>query len=205
MSIAAVFWDIGGVINRTENPRPRDELASELGVSREHLNHLFFSGPKGTLAQLGQITGDELMKYIRHELNLEPNQHPNLLQRFFGGDVVDHELTEYIRRLRPDYKIGVISNAWSQLDKLLMEWGILEIFDLVICSGDVGVMKPDPKIFLMALDEAEVEPHEAVFIDDFIENIHGAQSVGINTIHFQDKIQTLENLERLLGKDKPSN
>ena len=204
MPISAVFWDIGGVINRTKDTGPRDELASELGVSRDYLNHLFFSGPEGTLAQLGQISVEDLLVYIRRELNLEPNQHPDLVQRFFGGDVVDQELVEYIHRLRPEYKIGVISNAWSQLDKLLMEWRIFNIFDIVIGSGDVGVMKPDPEIFRMALDGLGVQPHQSVFIDDFIENIQGAQAVGIHTIHFKNTTQTLEKLERVLKKGNSS-
>ena len=51
MPIKAVIWDIGGVIARTEDLAPRDQLAQELGVTRDRLNYLFFSGPEGTRAQ----------------------------------------------------------------------------------------------------------------------------------------------------------
>ncbi len=201
MPVKAIFWDLGGVISRTEDPAPRDQLASELGVTRDYLNHLFFSGPEGTRAQLGQVTIPELLVNIRRELNLKQGQYPNLVERFFGGDALDEELVEFIRQLGLKYKIGVISNAWGQLDDLLKEWGIEDAFDLVIGSGDVGIMKPDPRIYQMALAGLGVLPQQAVFIDDFIENVHGAQTLGMHTVHFKNRSQALEDLKCLLKVD----
>lgn len=201
MAISAIFWDIGGVINRTEDFKPRDELATELGVSIEYLNHLFFSGPKGTKAQLGQLSIEDLMLHIRRELDLEQDQYPDLLERFFAGDSIDEDLVDYVRQLQSRFKTGVISNAWNHLDDLLSEWGIKGSFDVVIGSGDVGFMKPNPEIYQLALRKLDVQPQEAVFIDDFIENIKGAQALGIHTIHFQNKAQAVEELERILVKE----
>jgi len=203
MAITAILWDIGGVINRTEDLKPRDELASELGVSREYLNHLFFSSSEGTKAQLGQLSIPGLMLHIRRELKLEKDQYPDLIERFFGGDFIDEELVDYVRQLQSDYKTGVISNAWSQLDDLLTSWGIKDAFDVVIGSGDVGIMKPEPEIYQLALQRLGVQPQEAVFIDDFIENINGAQALGIHTIHFRSKDQAVEKLKRILVKENP--
>ena len=81
----------------------------------------------------------------------------------------------------------------------LVEWGIDDAFDIVVGSGDVGIMKPDPRIFLIALERLGVEPHEAVFVDDFIQNIHGAQALGISAIHFRNREQAIQELEQLLG------
>jgi epoxide hydrolase-like predicted phosphatase len=199
MSIKAVIWDIGGVIARTENLAPRNQLAAALGVTRDRLNYLFFSGPEGTRAQTGQITAPELMTYIRGELGLSAGEIPDLQERFFGGDQVDPALVDFIRALRPRYKVGIISNAWSQLLDLLESWGIKDAFDVIIGSGDVGVMKPDPRIYQLALDGLDVLPHEAVFVDDFIENIQGAEALGINAIHFQNTPQALGELKEMLG------
>ena len=201
MAISAILWDIGGVINRTEDPKPREELASELGVSCDYLNHLFFSGPEGTKTQLGQFSIEDLMLHIRHDLGLEQDQYPDLLERFFGGDLIDEDLMDYIRQLQSQYRTGVISNAWNHLDDLLIGWGIMDAFDVVIGSGDVGIMKPDPEIYRLALQGLDVQPQEAVFIDDFIKNIKGAQALGIHTIHFQNKAQAVEELERILVKE----
>lgn len=199
MAIKAVIWDIGGVIARTEDLAPRDQLAAELGVTRDRLNYLFFSGPEGTRAQTGQISVPELMTYIRGELGLSPGEVPDLRERFFGGDLVDPTLVDFIRGLRPQYKVGIISNAWSQLLDLLESWGIEDAFDVIIGSGDMGVMKPDPRIYNLALEGLDVLAHEAVFVDDFIENIQGAKALGIHAIHFRNTPQALEELRKLLG------
>ena len=199
MPIKAVVWDIGGVIMRTEDQAPRAELAAELGVTREYLNELVFGGEQGTRTQVGEISQQELWDYVRSELNLAPGEYPDLRERFFGGDVLDTELVDFIRSLKPRYKIGIISNAWREIEDSLMDWGIDDAFEVVVGSGDVGIMKPDPRIFQIALERLAVEPFEAVFVDDFIQNIHGAQALGIAAIHFQGREQVIRELEQRLG------
>ena len=198
MPIKAVIWDIGGVIARTGDQTPRNQLAADLGVTRNYLNELFFSGPEGTRAQKGEITAEELMVYIRGQLGLAPGEHTDLEKRFFAGDKVDYELVDFIRSLKLKYRIGIISNAWSGLAKLLDGWEIRDAFDVIISSGDVGVMKPDPKIYRLALERLGVQPEDSVFVDDFIENIHGARGLGMHAIYFENPVQTMGDLKELL-------
>jgi epoxide hydrolase-like predicted phosphatase len=198
MPIKAVIWDIGGVIMRTEDQAPRAELAEELGVTRVYLNELVFDGEQGTRAQIGEISRMELWDYVRSELQLAPGEYPDLHERFFGGDVLDTDLVDFIRSLKPRFKIGIISNAWSQIEEALVEWGINDAFEVVVGSGDVGIMKPDPRIFQIALERLSVEPSEAVFVDDFIQNVSGAQALGIAAIRFQSRDQVIRELEQLL-------
>ncbi len=198
MPIKAVIWDIGGVIARTEDPTPRDQLAADLGVSRAILNDLFFSGREGTRAQKGEITVDELIAYIRGKLELTPSEYPDLITRFFAGDRVDYDLVDFIRSLRPKFKTGIISNAWHGLAKMMNDWEIIDAFDVAIGSGDVGFLKPDPRIYQLALEKLGVAPHEAVFIDDFSVNIDGARALGMLAIQFKSPAQITEELNELL-------
>jgi FMN phosphatase YigB (HAD superfamily) len=62
MSIKAVIWDLGGVIVRTEDPTHREKLASDIGITRQHLEQLVFAGEKGEKAQRGEITWFSLEK-----------------------------------------------------------------------------------------------------------------------------------------------
>ena len=199
MVIKAVIWDVGGVIARTEDLGPRDQLAQDLGVTRPYLNELFFNGTEGRRAQRGEIGVDELIAFIRGRLELAPNEYPDLEARFFAGDRVDYELVDFIRALKPDYKTGIISNAWSGLENLLNGWRIRDVFDIVVGSGDVGVMKPDARIYQLALDGLQMKPEDAIFVDDFIENITGAQVVGIHAIHFQNTEQAVEEIKQMLN------
>ena len=198
MPIKAVIWDIGGVIARTEDRVPRDELANELGVTREYLNELFFSGTEGTRAQKGEITTGELIVFIRGQLSLAPDEYTDLEERFFAGDQVDYELVDFIRSLKPKYQIGIISNAWPGVDNQLEIWGIRDAFDVIIGSGDIGIMKPDSKIYQLALERLGVNPEESVFVDDFIENINGARGFGMNGVYFQNTTQAIGDLRTLL-------
>jgi glucose-1-phosphatase len=199
MKVKAVIWDIGGVIMRTEDLGPRDQLAADLGVTRAYLNDLVFGGKHGTRAQRGELNQSELWEYVRNELKLDPGEHPDLRERFFDGDVLDTELVDFIRSLKSQFKIGIISNAWSELPAALAERGIADVFDVVVGSGDEGVMKPDPRIYQIALERLSVQPQEAFFVDDFIENIIGARRLGMKAVHFQNREQTIQELKMMLN------
>jgi HAD superfamily hydrolase (TIGR01509 family) len=74
-----------------------------------------------------------------------------------------------------------------------------DAFDYIIISAEVGVAKPDPKIFQIALEQAGAKPKEAVFVDDFYVNIEGCEKVGMKGIHFKDTESTLQQLKQLLS------
>lgn len=200
MLVKAVIWDIGGVIIRTEDPAPRDRLAAELGVTRKELNSLVFGDSEGTRAQLGEISVDELWDYVHAELGLAPDQHPDIRKRFFGGDIVDYGLVDFIRTLKPQYKTAVLSNAWNNLRQVLTDhWGIADAFDTMVISGEEGVKKPDRQIFEIVLNRLGVDAQDAVFIDDFTENIQAAADLGLRTVHFRSSDQAIGDLKLLLG------
>ncbi|MBU1662779.1 MAG: HAD family phosphatase [Chloroflexi bacterium] len=200
MFIKAIIWDFGGVIIRTEDPASREQLIADLGVTRDYLSELTFSGEAGTRAQLGEITQAELWQHVRSELNLAPSEYPDLMKRFFGGDVVDFELVDYIRSLRSRYTTALLSNAWNDLRGIITNrWNFADAFDVMVISGEEGVMKPDPRIYQIALERSGVQPPEAVFIDDSIENIEAARKIGMHGIHFQNPEQALVDLEKKLG------
>jgi HAD superfamily hydrolase (TIGR01509 family) len=68
----------------------------------------------------------------------------------------------------------------------------------MIISAEVGAVKPEPKIFQIALEHFGVKPKEAVFVDDFYINIEGCEKVGIKGIHFKDLESTMKQLKQLL-------
>ena len=202
MRIKAVIWDIGGVIARTEDKGPRNQLAADLGVSRDRLNDLVFGGMKGTQAQLGEISVEDLWAYVHHELKLLPDEFTDIRDRFFGGDIIDYQIIDYIQEIKPKYKTAILSNAWNDLREVLTnQWKIADAFDSITISGEEGVKKPDPTIYKISLNKLSVAPAEAVFIDDFIENIQSAANLGIHTIHFTSPEKALTDLKNILAKE----
>ncbi len=198
MSIKAVIWDIGGVILRTEDHTPREQLAKTLGVTRAELEALVFGGDLGRRAQLGEITPKKLWGAVRAELNLPPGAHSDISERFFAGDEIDYILVDFIRSLRTRYRTGIISNAWKNLSSALTRWEIADAFEVVVGSAEEGIMKPGPLIYHLALERFSIAPDEAVFIDDFVHNIEGAQQVGMHGILFVSREQVLADLKELL-------
>ena len=76
---------------------------------------------------------------------------------------------------------------------------VMEIFDAVLESSKLGVRKPDPRFYDLALEAVDVSPTEAVFLDDLGINLKPARALGIHTIKVIDPAQALAELEEVLG------
>lgn len=203
MTIKTIFWDIGGVLERTEDRSPRESLAARLGWSTRDLAHLIFGHNDQFRIQLGQISPEEHFTNIASALEIPVSDIPGIFDEFFGGDRLDRELVGNIRTLKQDFTIAVISNYTIILrDKIENLWQIGDAFDELIVSSEVGIMKPNPGIFQIALERTATHPEESVFIDDFIENVEGAQNIGMHAILFKSSEQTIKDLTALINTAK---
>ncbi|MDQ2692741.1 MAG: HAD family phosphatase [Chloroflexota bacterium] len=198
MTIKAVFFDLGGVIVRTEFQAPRQQLADRLGIDYDDLSKLIFDSDTSIRASIGELSSEEHWISVIQRLKRPAEERQSIRDEFFAGDIVDRTLVEYIRSLRPRYKTGLISNAWSDLRDFIVREKFDDAFDKMIISAEVGAMKPEPKIYRIALEQFGVKPEEAVFVDDFYVNIEGCEKVGIKGIHFKDPERTLQQLEEIL-------
>jgi len=95
------------------------------------------------------------------------------------------------------YPIYLLSNfPGDQFEKYRLQNSFLDEFDDRIISGDVGLAKPDIKIYQLAIKKFNLNPEESLFIDDKIENTKGAEQVGIKTI----QLQKPEDLDKEIRK-----
>lgn len=198
MAIRAVFFDIGGVIVRTEYQAPRERLAERLNMTYEDINQIVFDSESSRKASIGQINTDEHWASVTRKLKQPAGEAKSIRAEFFAGDVIDRELIRFIRSLRPACKTGVISNAWPDLRDYLVEHKFADAFDFLTLSSEVGVMKPDPKIYQIALEGLKVKPGEAAFVDDTPGNVEAARALGMAGIRFQDPAATIGKLKELL-------
>lgn len=198
MTIRAVFFDLGGVIVRTEYQAPRERLAQRLGLSYEELVQAVFESKTSRQASMGEIDTETHWEAVIRSLGLPAEQREIVRAEFFAGDIVDLDLVNFLRSIRPGYQTGLISNAWPDLRDYIVRQKFDDAFDHMVISAEVGVMKPEARIYQIALEQAGVGPNEAVFVDDFVENIEGARAVGMHTIHFRGADETLAALKRML-------
>lgn len=200
MSIHAVIFDLGGVINRTIDRGPREKLAEHAGITYDELNKIVFDTDTAVQATLGKVTTKHHWEKVRSMLGLSGEELSEVAEYFWGGDSIDVQLVDYIRSLRTQYKTGLLSNAWDDLRYYLEhEWKIADAFDKIIISSEVGIAKPDPRIYQIALERLGVEPQEAIFVDDFPDNIEAATRLGIHAIRFQNTPQALHAVQALLN------
>ena len=198
MSFRAVFFDLGGVIQRTEYQAPREHLAQRLATEYENLVRLVFQSETSRKASLGEISAGEHWLSVTRKLNRPESEAKILRDEFFAGDITDRNLLDFIRSLRPRFKTGLISNAWGDLREWMVSEKFEDAFDCMVISAEVGMMKPKPEIYLLALKQLGVSPAESIFVDDFIENVEGARAVGMSAIQFRDVDQAVAQLRALL-------
>lgn len=198
MSIRAVFFDFGGVIARTEYQAPRQQLAERFGMEYEDLSRIVFDSDTAVQATVGSITALQHWESVIKRLKRPMDEMQTIRDEFFGGDIIDRQLLDFLRSLRGTHVTGLISNAWSDLRDYLTREKMIDAFDHITISAEVGAAKPEAKIFQIALETAGVSPNEAVFVDDFYVNIEGCEKVGIKGIHFKDVPSTLQQLKLLL-------
>jgi putative hydrolase of the HAD superfamily len=143
----------------------------------------------------GELTAEEFSEQFAPILGVSPD---NLVERLFGGIGPDEPMVEAVRRARAaGKKTGLISNSWGNgiaYDPALLE----ELFDAVVISGDVGLHKPQPEIYVLGAERIGVAPEECVFVDDLRENCAGAEAVGMKAILHRGAEGTIPQLEELL-------
>jgi putative hydrolase of the HAD superfamily len=199
MTIRAVYFDLGGVIVRTEFQAPRQHLAERFGREYDDLVKLVFDSETALQATVGLISEDEHWAAVARRLHLPEAEIPAVRDEFFAGDVTDLHLLDFMRGLRKQYKVGLISNAWSGLRSWIINNKFADAFDAITISAEARVAKPDARIFQMALEVLGVAPAEAVFLDDFPANVTGAQAVGMQAIYFARPEQALAELDQILA------
>lgn len=200
MPIRAVFFDFGGVLLRTEYQAPRQQLAERFNMDYDDIDRFVFNGESSKRASLGEITEEQHWSEVMKRLKLPAAEAQAFQDAFFGGDILDLKLLQFIRELRGrNLHTGLISNAWSGLRAYLEKEKILDAFDSVTISAEVGAVKPKAEIYKSALQQAQVRAEEALFVDDVYENIAGCEKIGMKGVLFKDPEKALRDVKRLIN------
>ncbi len=102
---------------------------------------------------------------------------------------------ELVKKLKGKYKLGILSNAsLNEVQKIKKE---VNNFDAVVLSSEINFSKPDKESYEITLAKLDVFPQETVFIDDTLENIKGAEEVGIKGILYRSPEEVKKSLQEL--------
>ena len=205
-TLKLVLFDIGGVILRTENPGPRTRLAQRYGLDRQGIDRLVFASAPAQAAETGEGDEEAVWEHVRAVLGIGEEEMTAFRAEFWAGDAVDVSFFTLMHSLRPRWRTGLLTNSWLR-DPLPLFWTryavpeavVRAAVEDVISSAQVGVQKPDRRIFDTALERFGVAPGETVFVDDFAHNVDAARALGIHAILFKSPTQTRRDLLDLLG------
>src|SRR3954454_21111478 len=132
-----------------------------------------------------------------HTHDGRPVDAEGLLERMFAGFRHEAPMTDAVRAARRrGLKTALLSNSWG-LDYPRELWE--GAFDVVVISGEVGMRKPEPAIYLHPAAELGVEPAECVFVDDLAPNVRGAVDVGMVGVRHVSPEESIRELEALFG------
>ncbi|HWQ46823.1 MAG TPA: HAD family phosphatase [Longilinea sp.] len=194
--IKAVIFDMGGVILRTMDRTTRTALAARFGLSCDDLEIFVFGNDTAAQATIGVIPEEAHWQAVGAKFGLDDKQMVDFQMNFWHGDAIDKDLRKFIDSLRPKQHTALLSNAFGNARKMLNTSfpGTLEVFDTIVFSAEVGLAKPDPRIYHLVLDKVHVQPSEAIFVDDVRVNIEVANAVGIHGIRFQNTQQAVKDV-----------
>lgn len=149
-------------------------------------------------------TQGDLGKLSRSDFNKEASKLtgisvPEIVQGIEEEMAIDTALVGYTEKLKGSgFRVACLSNGsheWTL--QVINEHGLKHLFEEVILSSDLGIVKPDPEIYLQALRKLAVQPSQAVFIDDRKANVDAAEALGIRSLVFVDTPGFIADFEKL--------
>jgi putative hydrolase of the HAD superfamily len=203
--IRAVLWDFGGVITTSpfeafaryerENDLP-DGFIRGLNATNHHEN-------AWAKFERSQVSVEEFCRL--YEAEADAAGHPLDAHAVIGclsGDIRPEMVTALHAIKRGGLKQACLTNNFFRFDDAPTREGrtsILDVFDVIVESSRIGVRKPEPEFYRIACESLEIEPSEAVMLDDLGVNLKPARELGMTTIKVVDPEQALSELERVVG------
>jgi len=105
-----------------------------------------------------------------------------------------------IIKLKKNYRLAILSNSDPLNSPNYYKKGLYQYFDPIILSHELGILKPDKKIYEITIKKLKVKSNECIFIDDQEDNLKPAKDMGMTTILFKSPLQLKQDLKKLFIK-----
>jgi epoxide hydrolase-like predicted phosphatase len=197
--IDTVIFDAGNVLLKVENDYIRKDISKTLKISLKTAEKAW-SALVPTLLGMGRISEKEFWERF-FTLTKAKKVH---VPRYLLSRELEKRFHSYPKSIKivkslksKGYKLGMISDTIRAHARISKKHGLLEPFDVVILSYEVGLSKPDPKIFRLALKRLKSEPQSTVFIDDIPNYVKAARRLGIKGIILTSPTKLKEELIKI--------
>jgi len=193
-----IIFDLGGVVVTWEPEKLVQSFTDDLKIQDILLSKLIRHTDWIELDR-GSISLSEAVKRCTDRTGLSPEYIIRFMKSVPPSLIPKTETIELMHLLKSKgHSLFCLSNMHAASISYLEEnYSFLNIFEGVVISCRINMVKPDPKIFRYLLSTYHLEPDQTVFIDDSPANIETAENMGIKTILFRDAAQCLKALESI--------
>jgi epoxide hydrolase-like predicted phosphatase len=202
--IKNIIFDLGDVIINIDVPLAARSFADLTGKDQREVMEIFKQNDLFRKFETGHLDEGGFRNLVR-ELLSSPDWTDDVIDTAWNSLLLDlpPARVELLQQLAKKYRLFLLSNTSSihitKVNKILeAATGVSKLdhlFEKVFVSYEMGLMKPDQQIYLDLMSQAGIVADETLFLDDNLDNIKGAESVGIQTIHVQKPITILEYLK----------
>jgi epoxide hydrolase-like predicted phosphatase len=201
VTVRAVVFDIGGVLEHLVETGFEARWERRLGLGPGGFWERIRRSGLGGDGNLGRVSEEEFAEGLGRLYGLDGHDTEELLRdlwEWYVGEL-NTEMTAYFRSLRPRYRTAILSNgAAGGRREEEARYGFSAIADVLVYSYEVGLEKPDPRIYLLTRQRLGVRPEEGVFLDDHEENVVGAREAGMRAVLFQNTAQAIAEVREHL-------
>lgn len=198
--ISTIAFDYNGVIE-LNGFDVRQKIIDILGVTRQEWSEVYTS--MNHLSNVENMESRDLLVEVSRKLNATPEQIEKIRELIIESEnskTLNFGILEIIKFLKSlDYNIALISNYTTSLRDKLIKQKILDLFDEVIISAEVGYQKPNKEIFEVLLGRLNIKSEELVFIDDTQNSLKYSGEIGYVPVLFTSNEKLKIEIESILG------
>jgi putative hydrolase of the HAD superfamily len=192
----AVLCDIDGVLRHWP---AADDIETSHGFPTGTLAKAAFAPSRLHPAITGEITDEQWRSAVAADLaeicGSTERAHAAVADWSDLVPLVDHEVASLLAQARTVATVALVSNATTRLERDLAQQGLDDLADTVVNTSRVGLIKPDPRVYLLAAERVGTPVHRCLFIDDTAANVTAAREVGMAALHYRQ----IEDLRSVLA------
>lgn len=188
MTIKAIIFDCFGVMIKSGHNLLRQDFP-ELVNLVDNLQ---------AKSDMGLLTRYDFNQAVAEKTGLTAK---DIEDRYWGSNKYNYPVVEMAENYKivGNFKLGLLSNiSRDWMGEILSFFDEKKLFDEVILSGDINIVKPDPRIFMLMAEKLNLRPEECIMIDDVADNINGARIAGMHGVVFFSPDQAKEDINNLL-------
>ncbi|MEN9406802.1 MAG: hypothetical protein RLZZ455_18 [Candidatus Parcubacteria bacterium] len=184
---------------RTGDTSRRKAWEDRFDLKPGGLSELVYMIEPADRATVGGVKSEVIWNDIARRFNLTREEEKMLQDDFYAGDILNHDFYSFMKRLRVKYRTALLSNAWENARTIYTEqYRLGPLFDVMVISAEVGMQKPERRIYTYTLELIRAKGEEVIFIDDIEENCVAAEKVGIHAIPFTDAPSVIASMKKFL-------